>query len=180
MASTTAEQDQPQLSPRSKRGFKVCVKCHEKKPLDKFPIHSNETGELGSYCRRCKNELGKQRRIFDADARLRHYIVTRIKNEWPKEKVPADIHTNLEEYLGYKMFQLKKHLRNELKEREGITLIKSFKEGYHMDHIKPHSSFKKGEIGDADFKACWHYTNMAMIAASVNLSKGKKDAEEFY
>ena len=178
-ASSSAEKRTTStLEPRSHRGpgFKVCVKCHEKKEIDKFPEHGD--GEKGSYCRSCKNELSKERRIVDAGARLRHYIVTRIKNEMPKEKVPADIHTNLEHYLGYKLYQLKKHLRLELKEREDITLVKSFRLGYHMDHKVPHKSFDIQEVGDEEFKKCWHFENLWMIDATINLKKGAR--EDFF
>lgn len=115
---------------------------------------------------------------MDAGARLRHYIVTRIKNEMPKEKVPADIHTNLEHYLGYKLYVLKKHLRTELKDREGIALVKSFRLGYHMDHKVPHKSFNIQEVGDEEFKKCWHFENLWMIDATINLKKGAK--EDFF
>lgn len=167
-------------SPRSHRGpgFKVCVKCNEKKDIDKFPIHDSDSGERGSYCRACKNELSKERRIVDAGARFRHYIVTRIKNEMPKEKIPKDIHTNLEHYLGYKLYELKKHVRTELKEREGIPLVKSFRLKYHLDHRKPHKSFNIQEVGDEEFKKCWHFTNLWMIDAETNLKKGAK--EDFF
>ena len=178
-ASSSAESKSTSTpEPRLYRGpgFKVCVKCNTKKDIGKFPEHGD--GEKGSYCRACKNELSKERRIVDAGARLRHYIVTRIKNEMPKEKVPADIHTNLEHYLGYKLFQLKKHLRLELKEREGISLVKSFRLGYHMDHRRPHKSFDIQEVGDAAFKKCWYFENLWMIDATINLKKGAK--EDFF
>ena len=179
-SSSTEKRTTSTKEPRSHRGpgFKVCVKCHTKKDIGKFPEHGD--GEKGSYCRSCKNELSKERRIVDAGARLRHYIVTRIKNEMPKEKVPADIHTNLEHYLGYKLYMLKKHLRTELKEREGITLVKSFRLGYHLDHVIPHKSFNIQEVGDEQFKACWNYNNLKMLSAEKNLKKGTKDAKEFY
>jgi len=157
---------------------KMCAKCSKKVLISAFPIHSRETGERGAYCRECKNALSKERRLVDAAARLRHYTVTRIKNEWPKEKIPKDIHTGLEDYLGYKLFELKKHLRTDCQERLGISLIKAFKEGYHLDHIKPHKLFPMGTIGDADFKACWAISNLRMIPSLENLQKGAKT--DFY
>lgn len=158
--------------------FKVCVKCNTKKGIADFPKHSGDSEERGSYCRKCKNALAKERRITDAGARLRHYIVTRIKNELPKDKIPKDIHTNLEKYLGYRLFQLKKHLREDLKSREGITLVKSFREGYHMDHRVPHKSFNITEVDSQAFRDCWHYSNLWMIDATTNLKKGAK--EDFF
>ena len=183
-ASSTADQEPtPPLDSRSQlpvrnKGcqFKVCVKCHTKKELSKFPEHGD--GEKGSYCRMCKNALAKERRITDAGVRLRHYIVTRIKNELPKDKVPDDIHTNLEKYLGYRLFQLKKHLRLDLRSREDITLIESFRRGYHMDHKVPHKSFNIQDVTSQSFRDCWHFTNLWMIDATINLKKGAK--EDFF
>lgn len=156
--------------PRKKR----CAKCGEKKETKEFPKHSTSSDGIASYCRDCKNKLAKERRLKDPIARLRHYIVTRIKNEWPKEEVPKDIHTDLEGYLGYRLFELKRALKQDVTERYGISLIKSFKEGYHLDHIKPHSSFQSERIGDDGFVACWAIENLRMIPALENLQKGKK------
>lgn len=153
---------------------KRCAKCGQKKPISEFPKHSTSSDGIASYCKECKNGLAKDRRLNDPLARLRHYIVTRIKNEWPKELVPKDIHTNLEEYLGYEIWELKRDLRKKVRAEFGIGLIKSFKEDYHLDHILPHSSFNRGTIGDNDFKRCWAIINLKMIPALDNLQKGKK------
>ena len=170
---SSTPREQPVTAP-SKR----CAKCGERKILEQYPKHSSSTDGYASYCRDCKNALAKERRIKDPLARLRHYIVTRIKNEFGKAdsqvKVPDDIHTNLEDYLGYKLHALVKHLRQELRERENITLIASFRDGYHLDHRKPHSSFRVQKIGDEAFRACWDIQNLWMIPAKTNLQKGKK------
>jgi len=153
---------------------KRCSKCGKLRPISAFPKHSTSSDGYAAYCRECKNGLAKERRFKDPVARLKHYIVTRIKNEFPKEMVPDDIHTNLELYLGYKLFTLQKHLRIELKTREGITLFTCFKRGYHLDHRQPHSSFDQKRIGDDAFKACWAIDNLWMIDGTTNLQKGAK------
>mgnify|MGYP001002216353 CR=1 FL=1 len=157
---------------------KRCASCGELKARSDFPKHSTSSDGFAAYCRDCKNGLARDRRQKDPIARFRHYIVTRIKNEYEKHEVPKDIHTDLEEYIGYKLFKLKKHVRDELKEREGITLIEAFKRGYHLDHRKPHSSFDIKVIGDEEFKKCWHYENLWLIPAKDNLAKGAKQDQE--
>lgn len=185
-----AAKKEPATSTVSRKGpegkNKRCAKCGELKGIKDFPTHSTSTDGYAAYCRDCKNELAKLRRLRDPLARLRHYTVTRIKNEFPKEKVPADIHTNLEHYLGYKLTELVRALRNDIKAREGISLVKSFMLDYHLDHKKPHSSFKVVEIGDEEFQKCWAIDNLWMIPAKTNLQKGAKqdffdeeDPEEF-
>ncbi|MEE9528435.1 MAG: hypothetical protein V3V88_00080 [Dehalococcoidia bacterium] len=155
---------------------RLSEKCIIKGSLAAFPNHGK--GEKGTVCKPCKNEMAKRRRRRDAVARFRHYIVSRLKNEWEEDEIPVDIYSGLEDYLGYKLTALKRHLRLELKEREGITLIKSFELGYHLDHRKPHKSFNMTEIGDAEFKKCWGIENLWMIPAEVNLKKGAR--EDFF
>lgn len=159
---------------RSKR----CAKCGERKDTNEFPKHSSSSDGIAAYCRACKNGLAKERRLRDPIARITHYTVTRIKNEWPKDKVPKDIQTNLEHYLGYRMSQLKKALREDVRTRYDKTLIACFKDGYHLDHIQPHSSFASLEIGDVEFQKCWAIENLRLIPSLENLQKGAK--QDFY
>lgn len=151
---------------------KVCAKCGNKKTIDQFPKHSGSSDGFASYCKVCKNQLNVDRRKKDPVARIKHYTVTRLQNEWGKENCPADLYTNLEHYLGYELWQLKAALKKELKEREGITLQEAFERKYHLDHRVPHTSFKSEEIGDEEFKKCWAISNLWLIPASVNLQKG--------
>ena len=111
---------------------------------------------------------------MDAGARFTHYIVSRLKHEFGKENLPEDVETNLEGYLGYKFWELRKKLREELQTKHGITLTKSFIDGWHLDHVRPLSSFPKHIVGDAIFKQCWAIGNLEMIPAKENLSKGAK------
>lgn len=157
---------------------KRCAKCGKKKDHNDFPKHSTSSDGRASYCRACKNGLAKERRFKDPIARITHYTVTRIKNEWPKDKVPDDIHTNLEGYLGYKLSQLKKALREDAKARYDKSLTSCFKDGYHLDHIRPHRLFNAVEVGDEEFRACWAISNLRLIPAAENLAKGGK--EDFY
>lgn len=181
MQEESEETQQPQISappttdPAMGRVQKrKCKKCGEKLPLNDFPNHGG--GRKGVICKPCKNEFNKKRRQTNAAARLRHYIVTRIKNEAGKHDmpVPADIHTNLEAYVGYKLYELKRALRQDIQDREGITLVRSFKEGYHLDHKRPHSSFAIKSIGDAEFRKCWAIDNLWMIPGAENLKKSDK------
>lgn len=151
---------------------KTCAKCGQRKTIDQFPKHTTSSDGFASYCKVCKNELNVQRRKKDPVARIKHYTVTRIQNEWPKEDVPGDLYTNLEFYLGYELWKLKAALKKDLKEREGITLQEAFEKKYHLDHKIPHMSFASEVIGDEEFKKCWAISNLWLIPASVNLQKG--------
>lgn len=161
---------------REKKLYKHCTKCNKKLPLIEFPKNSDSSDGRGAYCRDCKNELSKERRFKDAKARFTHYIVSRINNEFPKAEIPKDLETNLEDYLGYKLWELRKALRMDLS-LIGMGLTQSFKEGWHLDHVRPHSSFPKHTIGDNTFQECWAINNLKMIPAVENLSKGAKNIE---
>jgi len=161
-------------SSKGKLTQKKCSKCGELQPITEFPKHDTSSDGFAAYCKTCKNGLSKERRLKDPIARLTHYTVTRIKNEWPKEEIPKDIQTNLEFYLGYKLFDLKRKLMHEVQDMYGISLIQSFKDGYHLDHIQPHSSFESNEIGDEEFQKCWAISNLRMIPSKENLQKGAK------
>lgn len=172
------EGGQTGATPNSTARSKRCAKCGEKKDVNEFTKHSTSSDGRAAYCKGCKNNLAKERRLRDPIARITHYTVTRIKNEWPKEKIPKDLQTNLEGYLGYKLHTLKKELRNDVQARYGQTLIKCFKDGYHLDHIQPHSSFTPVEIGDDEFKRQWAISNLRLIPSLENLQKGAK--QDFY
>ena len=159
-----------------KKQTKHCTKCSKKLPLTDFPKNADSSDGRGAYCRDCKSEISKERRVKDAKARFTHYIVSRVNNEFPKEEIPSDLETNLEEYLGYKLWELRKALRMDLS-LIGMGLTRSFREGWHLDHVKPHSTFPKHKIGDSVFQECWGIANLKMIPAFENLSKGAKNIE---
>lgn len=155
--------------------IKVCVKCNKKFPIEDFPKNSDSSDGYSAYCRDCKNELSKQRRLKDAKARFKHIIMSRLRNEFRKEELPKDLEKNLEHYLGYPLFELRKKVREEV-QAEGHTLYQCFEEGWHLDHRRPLSSFPKHQIGDSVFKECWAIGNLKLIPALENLQKGAKYA----
>lgn len=156
---------------------KFCAKCNTKKPITDFPSNPDSSDGKGSYCKVCKNNLGKERRQNDAKARFTHYIVTRLRHEHKGQAIPSDLETSLPKYLGYKLWQLRRKLRLELK-TQGLTLTKAFDKGYHLDHKRPLSSFPTHLIGDSTFQECWAITNLELIPALENLQKGAQIAAE--
>ncbi len=159
--------------PRTER-IKKCAKCGSKQPISHFAKHSTSSDRHASYCNNCRNALGAKRRKTNLSYKLRHHIHARIIKYEYKRGIPVGLVTSLERYLNYSMFQLKKHLSQDLKEREGITLREAFERGYHLDHIRPLSRFNIIDIGDIEFRSCWAITNLSMISAAENLAKGAK------
>jgi len=69
-----------------------------------------------------------------------------------------------ERQLGYTREQLRQHLESQF--QEGMDWD-NFGTGWHIDHIKPVSSFKLEE-----FKECWSLDNLQPLWAKDNMSKG--------
>ena len=74
------------------------------------------------------------------------------------------------ELVGCSLSELKKHLEKQFK--EGMSWGNHSLYGWHIDHIKPVSSFNLIDIDEQ--KKCFHYTNLQPLWAEDNLSKGSK------
>jgi hypothetical protein len=152
------------------------VKCEEIKSIMRFGEHDTSRDGRQSYCMDCRNELQAERRRRDPVFRLRHHIATRVATQ--VIATPVRYVANLEGYLGYKLEDLVSHLEEGLKAREGDhrTLIVALEEGYHVDHVRPLSSFGRVGIGSPEFRECWAIDNLRVIPAEENLRKGAKIA----
>ena len=72
--------------------------------------------------------------------------------------------------IGCSAIELKEYL--ESKFTEGMTWENRGREGWHIDHIKPCSSF---DLSDPEQqRECFHYTNLQPLWAKDNLRKGYK------
>ncbi len=183
-----------------KKLFKKCIKCRCWRPREdiadptdghiqkrQFGLHDTSSDGLQSICYSCKNIANTAARGKNATQRIRHHTGTRCLTQLGA-KAPPKFVANLEDYLGYKITKLVKHLGKDLKEREHgkRKLRDALNEGYHIDHIRPLSSFKvvyRDQQGvehvDWDvFRECWDVSNLRAIPAEENLAKGAQyDAE---
>lgn len=160
---------------------KKCSRCGQVQPICEFGTNASSIDGHQSYCRACKSKLKSRRQKTDVLFRLRHHITTRSKSTL-KDKTPADLYTNLEHYLGYKLYELKRQVSDELRERMDMSFIEAIRNDFHLDHIRPLSSFKLTEIDSEDglrrFRECWHPSNLKLIPAKQNLRKGAKAVED--
>ncbi len=182
--------------------FKKCIKCRNFKRrvdlededgnrVEKHGFGANETSSDGlqSICFACKNVANTKSRERNVTSRIRHHTGTRCLTQLGKDLTPKEFVKNLEDYLGYKIIALTRHLGADLKEREGKKrkLRDALNDGYHIDHIKPLSSFKvirkskeQEDVVDWEaFRRCWAIENLRAIPAEENLAKGSQpvDAE---
>ncbi len=155
---------------------KKCIKCGELKMRTEFGKHKDAADGRQSYCKACKNALGKRRRERNVSARLKHHMATRVTAQLGIH-TPENLTRDLERYFGYPMTRLANALSDELREREGKKLRDALNDGYHIDHIKPLSRFKVisgGEVNWDIFQECWAISNLKAISAEENLAKGAK------
>jgi len=129
-----------------KKTHKKCIKCRSWKLRAgdgaRFGKHDTSSDGLQSICYDCKNIANTDARNKNATARVRHHMSTRCMTQLG-ELAPEGFTRDMEKYLGYRVAALVKHLRKDLAEREGpdVKLRDRLNEGYHIDHIKPLSSF---------------------------------------
>lgn len=169
-----------------RKTHKKCSKCREWKPLERFGQHDGNADGKQVICYSCKNDAAKQDKSRNALQRIKHAITTRTATQLG-EYAPEHFARDLEKYLGWKFRTLEKHLRRDLREREGPKrkLRDALDEGYHIDHIKPLMLFKVVDpelgalFGDDGvdweaFRECWSVENLSAIPGSENLAKGAK------
>jgi len=70
--------------------------------------------------------------------------------------------------LGYTIEELMAHLEKQF--TEGMTWD-NYGE-WHVDHIRPMTSFKFESVDDPEFKECWSLSNLQPLWWNDNLSKG--------
>ena len=169
----------------SRLGFKLSA--HAKKKLRQINLgkkHTKETKErcsLASKGRKmshkarikisCKHQkirmdefkgFTKESINYILRKRIRNRITIAIKNN---QKVGSAI-----ENLGCSIEELKKHL--ESKFQPGMSWDNYGRYGWHIDHVKPLSSFDLANKEEF-LKAC-HYSNLQPLWWKDNLSKGDK------
>ena len=188
----------PNIINYDKRLWKKCIKCRTWRPREDLELedgttkkhgfgeHDTSSDGLQSICFGCKGKMNKLAREKNPVARVRHHTATRCLTQLG-DLAPDKFTENLEGHLGYKIRALVKALGKDLKDREGPQrkLRDALNEGYHIDHIRPLSSFDvtyrdKNQIECVDwdiFRECWAISNLSAITAEENLEKGAKRAE---
>ena len=167
---------------------KTCAKCG--KTGEFFKCKKSKDG-FQSWCKACKSKQvskyyktnkGKayKKELYDRDPgkakrkALRNYrkhslaynMSRQIRRSLGTDKNGA----KWEEVVGYSLDELKSHLEKQF--QPGMTWDNYGK--WHIDHIKPISSFNINGINSDDFKKCWSLNNLQPLWAKDNLQKGNQ------
>ncbi len=168
------------------RESKRCARCELTKPIQEFSLRKNSKDGHGCYCVPCQREqtkiegsrrtgrdqaaYKKQKYKHDISFRLACRLrarITRVMNGGKRCLPVADL-------IGCSMEELKKYL--EIKFQPGMTWENKGRAGWHIDHIRPCSSF---DLTDPEQqKQCFHYTNLQPLWAIDNLRKNAKWIDE--
>jgi len=118
--------------------------------------------------RETKRNYEKTRKANDPIYKLINNFRTAIYQVLKENQVQKNGHYF--EVLKYSPENLIEHLENKFK--DNMTWDNYGK--WHVDHIKPISSFQIAEIGDKEFMSCWSLENLQPLWGKENIRKSNK------
>lgn len=178
--------------------MKKCWKCGETKPLLEFYKNRTKKDGHGDSCKICTKEYNRKYREshrkenvlysrryrennrekfnqyyrerrqdvrFKIAHNLRCVLRQAVKNNFKSGSAVRD--------LGCTIRELKRHLESQF--QPGMTWENYGLYGWHIDHIKPLSSFTLSDR--TQFLEACHYTNLQPLWAKENLQKGNYKEE---
>jgi hypothetical protein len=192
--------------PPRTEGSKICPRCDSKKHVRDFSKNSSNKDGLDSWCKACSREASNTYASSHRDeAKARAHKWAKEHKDRVRLRAKESYHNNIDRKLGMLLRNRLGHLlRNRQKRGSAIRdlgcSLSKFKgyiealfyphprtgemmtwnnwarDGWHLDHIKPLSSF---DLTDREsfLKAC-HYSNIQPLWAEENLSKGARISEE--
>jgi hypothetical protein len=118
--------------------------------------------------RETKRTYQKEKRHTDPIYKLISNFRTAIYIVLKENKL--DKYTNYFNMVGYSAEELKEHLEKQF--NDGMSW-ENYGE-WHIDHIKPISSFEFDSSDDEQFKVCWSLDNLQPMWGIENIKKGNK------
>lgn len=161
------------------KGMKFCSNCRTWRPISRFNKGNNTSSGFRSECIDCNRH---KRRTEEVREKKRRYQ-KRFREENPEWRIHHAIGEGIwrslkeekakkcwQDILDYDLEDLKEHLRNQFKPGMSFNNYGH----WHIDHIKPRSSFDISGIDDPELKECWALDNLQPLWAEENLSKHDK------
>jgi len=164
-----------------------CKHCDTVKSLDEFNAHTWSKFGKQTKCKKCQSKVWKKYgndrrnkeyyRIYQYNRyktntayRLKRNLRSRIGNVLAGKNKSASTLT----LLGCSIEELKTHLQRTaiLNGYKDFDINNYSGQDYHIDHIKPCSSFDL--LNPEEQRKCFHYSNLQILTAEENLSKSNK------
>tara|TARA_Y100000593_G_scaffold69925_1_gene128371 strand:- start:690 stop:1400 length:711 start_codon:yes stop_codon:yes gene_type:complete len=118
-----------------------------------------------------RNERDRNRRANDPVAALRENVSVAIRKALKRNDGSKKGESVLQ-YLPYTIEQLQEHLEKQFK--PGMSWDNHSLDGWHIDHIYPHSKLPYDSMDHPNFLKCWALDNLQPLWAEENISKGAK------
>jgi hypothetical protein len=143
----------------------------------RLEYYQNNKEKIREYYKNNKEKIREHRKKYqkekyktDVNHKIRCILRSRIRKAIKNNyKTSSSI-----ELLGCSIQEVREHLESQFK--EGMTWDNHSLDGWHIDHIKPCTSF---DLSDPEQqKECFHYTNLQPLWAEENISKGAKIHED--
>ena len=139
---------------------RVCLTCNEEFIPNRYDIESKQ---MQKYCEDNCLHNHPQRKLQNNIAHGVRRSLRSIKQRKTNKTFTL---------LGYTKNELTIHLESHFTEENGYTWDNMGE--WHIDHIRPVSSFDFDSTDHPDFKKCWALDNLQPLWASDNCSKGAK------
>lgn len=167
---------------------KQCTRCRFIQPLSCFPRCSRLKSGLSVYCRKCQAASTAKARARSngawtrrqaervksrPDLMMKYRILGLVRAAISRQHVrdrPASVTSGFWAAVGYTKRELCDHLERQF--LPGMGWHNADK--WHIDHIRPVSSFKVTSFSDPDFLECWGLHNLQPLWAIDNLRKGAR------
>ena len=140
--------------------YRIKNKNRDKKYRKTYYLKNKE--EIKLKCNERRQKRFKEDPLFKIKERLRTRIYKALNG------ISKSVRTM--ELLGCSVEEYKKHL--ELNFKDGMTWENYGYNGWHIDHIRPCSSFDLSDFGQQ--KECFNYKNTQPLWAEENMKKGAR------
>lgn len=149
-----------------------------KKLRNEYFARYRTTNKFQSYQKqwRCREDVKEKRRVKDRERR-KNDIGYRISKDFSRymqhclRSVGGKGGLSWKKLVDYTLDELKSHLEKQF--RDGMTWENKGKV-WHIDHIKPISSFDITSKDCDAFRACWSLSNLRPLLVQENLRKGNR------
>lgn len=138
-----------------------CKYCGKEFNLPKYKLRKQK----GDFCSMdCFRAYEQKTKMSDGQRRVNSGMKSAVRRFINEHKQ----YRKWTELVGYSLDELVSHLESKFK--QGMTWD-NYGE-WHVDHIRPVSSFTFDSFNDDEFKRCWSIKNLQPLWAGENLSKG--------